>query len=149
MAKLVAMSLATQDDLSRYLDSAVRVVSVDDGGEPPTELGELLGGSILTVRHPTDAEGIDEWRQLIVDLEPRVLVVSHDTRLVERAGFPTMGPLQVLMRTDGLSLGYRWARIGNLITLVVSGSETDALRVLSALELRKLATLVRGLLPTS
>ena len=47
------MSIATQDDLECYLNSSVRVVSVDNDGSSLDELLQAVDATTaLTIRHP-------------------------------------------------------------------------------------------------
>jgi hypothetical protein len=141
------MSLATHDDLECYLGSTVRVVSVDNGGASIDELlGAVGAGVALTIRHPAPDEDITEWCGLVIDLQPQILVLTHNDRLLDRANFAPMSTRQVLLRAGNGELSYQWAMVGGRITLVVSGSSPDATAALSDIELRKVGALLKGLL---
>jgi hypothetical protein len=141
------MSIATQDDLECYLSSGVRVVSVDNFGSSLDELLHAVDATTaLTIRHPAPDEDITEWCGLLIDLEPQILVVSHNDRLLDRANFAQMSTRQMLLRGTNGMLSYQWTMIGDRITLVITGSDPDAVRNLSSVELRKLGALLKGLL---
>jgi hypothetical protein len=141
------MSLATQDDLECYLGSTVRVVSVDNGGSSLYELLDTIGAAtVLTIRHPSADEDMTEWAGLVIDLEPQILILSHNDRLIDRANFAPMSTRQILLRAAHGMLSYQWIMIGERITLVITGSHQDAVGMLSAPELHKLGALLKGLL---
>jgi hypothetical protein len=141
------MSIATQDDLESYLDSTVRVVSVDNGGSSIDELLTAVGAtSALTIRHPALDEDMTEWCGLVIDLQPQILLLTHNDRLLDRAGFAPMSTRQILLRCSYSELSYQWTMIGERITLVITGSSPDAVAAMTGIELRKVGALLKGLL---
>ena len=72
--------------------------------------------------------------------------MSYNDRLLDRANFAPMSTRQILLRGNNSVLSYQWTMIGERITLVITGSNPDAVRTLSTVELRKLGALLKGLL---
>jgi hypothetical protein len=146
MPTLNPMSLATQDDLDQYLSAPVRVVSVDSSG--PSVAGILGGvprGCSIELRRPAAGEDLVEWRTLVSDLEPHVLVVGCDAGLLEAADYAHMSRRSPLLRSGDVAVDYQWMMVGSQITLVLTTSVDDGLASLAPADLHKVGALANGL----
>jgi hypothetical protein len=140
------MSLATQDDLDLYLSAAVRVVSVDSSGASVTGiLDGVPRGASIDLRRPAPGEDVGEWRTLVADLEPHVLVVGCDAGLLEAAGYAHMSRRSPLLRSGDVSVDYQWMMVGTQIALVLTTSAADGLASLTGADLVKVGALANGL----
>jgi hypothetical protein len=140
------MSLATHDDLDRYLAAPVRVVSVDSGVD---HLGAIVSGmpgaGVIELRRPLPGEDVAEWRALVADLAPHLLVVGEDHGLLERAGYAHMSKRSPLLRSGDVAVDYQWMMIGTQIALVLTTRGGAGLAGLPHPDLVKVGALAKGL----
>ena len=139
------MSLATADDLDQYLSAATRVVSVDSSGPSVAGvLGGMPSAAVIELRRPQPGEDVAEWRTLVSDLEPHLLVVGSDHGLLEHAGFSHMSRRSPLLRSGAVGVDYQWMMVGSRITLVLTATG-EGLGSLPAADLHKVGSLANGL----
>lgn len=130
------VTTATIDDLDRFLAARLRVVTVGDG--PLPDHPDLSHS--LSLREPDPTHELDEWRQLLADLEPDLVLMASEVR-VEDLGAEHLTQARVLMRSGGSVVRYQWVLLGSQISLVVAGHHG-----LDHADLHRLGSLVRGLL---
>ena len=145
-AEDVPMSLATHDDLDRYLAAPVRVVSVDgDVVHVGAIVAGLPGAGVIELRRPAHGEDVAEWRTLVSDLEPHVLIVGTDDGLLEAAGYAHMSSRSPLLRNGEVAVDYQWMMLGSQIALVLTARGGDGLASLDQADLMKVGSLAKGL----
>lgn len=130
------MTTATLDDLDRFLAARLRVVTVGDG--PIPDHPDLEHS--LSLREPDPSHELAEWRQLLSDLEPDLVLMASEVR-VDDLGAEHLTQARVLMRSGSCVVRYQWVLLGSHISLVVSGHHG-----LDHAELHRLGALIRGLL---
>jgi len=145
-AEDVLMSLATHDDLDRYLAANVRVVSVESGVE---HVGAIVtgipGAGVIELRRPAQGEDVAEWRTLVSDLQPHVLIVGTDDGLLEATGYAHMSRRSPLLRNGEMAVDYQWMMVGDQIALVLTARGEHGLASLDHADLLKVGSLAKGL----
>src|SRR3954451_10635884 len=145
-AEDVPMSLATHDDLDRYLAAPVRVVSVDgDAVQVGDIVAGLAGAGVIELRRPAQGEDVGEWRTLVSDLSPHVLIVGSDDGLLEAAGYAHMSRRSPLLRNGEVAVDYQWMMLGDQIALVLTARGGNGLASLEQADLLKVGSLAKGL----
>jgi hypothetical protein len=100
---------------------------------------------VIELRRPAHGEDVVEWRTLVSDLEPHVLIVGSDGGLLESVGYAHMSRRSPLLRSGEVAVDYQWMMVGEQIALVLTTRGEGGLATLDGADLVKVGSLAKGL----